>query len=170
MAREKCTHLDCDKWAGTFVGGEPMCSPHGLAALQQIVLLGPEDQNPPWLNVLGRFIEITVPYETRRGLTKAKVECRTRDITWESPVAEFSIERHPAGFIYEQRWRFDASRMLLELLRERLVSTEMKVSADGRIMCPKCHSIPTSDAGSPRRAGTRRGPGPNPTPVKGAER
>lgn len=141
MAKENCAHPDCGESASTFVGGKPMCRPHGLDALQQIVLGGPGQQTlPSWRRAVGRLIEATVPAEARGGLTPAKVECRTYSVKWESPVVEFSIQRHPAGFVYEQRWRFEASRGSLELLSESLVKSDFRLVADGQVLCPKCGS------------------------------
>jgi hypothetical protein len=74
------------------------------------------------------------------GLSKAKIQTPTYDFLAQRTVVEFSIRRHPAGFVTEQRWHFETERLSLQCLWERVLSTELAVAADGSYACPKCNN------------------------------
>jgi len=106
-----------------LVGGHPFCAIHHLEMLRETILRGPRDgvtegkiSDHCWLNRRARFVELTATEEEKCGLTKGKIETRTFRFEWTPPVVKFSIERHPAGFVYEQQWSFDAFHARLNLL------------------------------------------------------
>jgi len=131
-----------------LLGGLSFCRMHHMEMLRERILRGPEggikeDGTPPdveWVAAIARFVELAIPEKTRRGLSQNKISRRTYAFEWTAPVVKFSVQRHPAGFVYEQRWRFDAFRATLRFLSEHMLSTELKREADGTVMCPKCES------------------------------
>ena len=127
-----CEWPGCSSPAPTGVHGRMICHRHQPEALRQIVLAGPggppDETGRPrdrrWLNSFAQLVERVVPEEDRRGLTKGKVQERSVHFALREGVIEFSIERHPAGFVNEQRWQFNAHAGRLARLSERLVESD----------------------------------------------
>ena len=143
---EHCVWPECEEQATTYVEFRPVCAQHEVEQLRVIVRAGPrgmpDDRGRPtddaWLNKLGRLIEAIA--DGVGGLGKVKIRDRAFAVDVNLPHVRFSMERHPFGFVKEQRWALNTETNELVCEDEKTLRSDLPLDENGKACCPRCNS------------------------------
>ena len=143
---DKCSWPGCEDSTGRCIDGELYCSLHYPQKLLEVVKAGMSagiNENglceavPDWLN---RFARLVTQDDSlgQNSLSKNKIRSRGFNFSADGQIVRFEIERHPAGCVFAQRWEFNIESGKLNLLSERVVSSEFPIDEEGIGHCPSC--------------------------------